>query len=96
MKSAKAKAFMMVDSLVSLLVVAMGINLFFICEKQLWLQNRNLQLKMAATRLGKEASDLYAVKKQPVILRQEDLTAKATAQKVIVYKNGQCLCRVEK
>lgn len=96
MKSAKAKAFMMVDSLVSLLVVAMGINLFFICEKQLWLQNRNLQLKMAATRLGKEASDLYAVKKQPVILRQGNLTAKATVQKVIVYKNGQCLCRVEK
>ena len=62
MKSAKAKAFMMVDSLVSLLVVAMGINLFFICEKQLWLQDRNLQLKMAATRLGKEASDLYALR----------------------------------
>lgn len=96
MRNAKKKAFMMADSLISLLVVAMGINLFFICEKQLWLQNRNLQLKMAATRLGKEASDLYAVKKQPVILRQWDLTAKATVQKVIVYKNGQCLCRVEK
>lgn len=48
---------MMADSLISLFIVAMGINLFFICEKQLWLQNRNLQLKMAATRLGKEASD---------------------------------------
>ena len=44
---------MMADSLVSLLVVAMGINLFFICEKQLWLQNRNLQLKMAATEIRK-------------------------------------------
>ncbi|MGM9883167.1 MAG: hypothetical protein ACI31K_03235 [Limosilactobacillus reuteri] len=68
----------------------------FICEKQLWLQNRNIQLKMAATRLGKEASDLYAVKKQPVILSRGDLTAKATVQRVGVYNNDRCLCRVEK
>ncbi len=50
---------------------------------------------MAATRLGKEASDLYAVKKQPVILSRGDLTAKATVQRVVVYNNDRCLCRVE-
>lgn len=96
MRNAKVKAFMMADSLISLFIVAMGINLFFICEKQLWLQNRNLQLKMAATRLGKEASDLYAVKKQSVILSRCDLTAKATVQRVVVYNNDRCLYRVER
>lgn len=96
MRNAKAKAFMMADSLVGLFIIAMGINLFFICEKQLWLQNRNLQLKMVATRLGKEASDLYAVKKQPAVLRHGDLTAKATQQRVVVYKNGRYLWQVEK
>lgn len=96
MRNAKVKAFMMTDSLISLFIVAMGINLFFICEKQLWLQNRNLQLKMAATRLGKEASDLYTVKKQPVILSRGDLTAKVTVQRVVVYNNDRCLYRVGK
>ena len=96
MRNAKVKAFMMTDSLISLFIVAMGINLFFICEKQLLLQNRNLQLKMAATRLGKEASDLYTVKKQPVILSRGDLTAKVTVQRVVVYNNNRCLCRVER
>lgn len=36
------------------------------------------------------------LKKQPVILSRGDLTAKATVQRVGVYNNDRCLCRVEK
>ncbi|WP_191994604.1 hypothetical protein [Limosilactobacillus reuteri] len=78
--------------MVSIIYLSPVANLFL----KFRLQNRNLQLKMAATRLGKEASDLYAVKKQPVILSRGDLIAKATVQRVVVYNNDRCLCRVEK
>ncbi|NMV60593.1 hypothetical protein FOL80_09505 [Lactobacillus reuteri] len=80
------------NQLVSIIYLSPVANLFL----KFRLQNRNLQLKMAATRLGKEASDLYAVKKQPVILSRGDLIAKATVQRVVVYNNDRCLCRVEK
>lgn len=96
MWNTKVSGFMMADSIAGLVIVAMGINLFFICEHQLWLQNQNLHLKMATTRLGKEASDLYAIRKQPATLKQGDLTAKATSQEVIVYDKGRCIWRVKR
>ncbi len=46
---------------------------------------------MAANEIKERgADDLYAVKKQPVILSRGDLTAKATVQRVVVYNNDRC------
>ncbi|MBB1079839.1 hypothetical protein H5S09_08215 [Limosilactobacillus sp. STM2_1] len=85
---------MMADGLAATMVIALGVNLFFICEQQLQHQYQVSQQKLAVIRLGKEVSDLYAIKKEQVSLSRKGLVANATAQKVSVYYKDNCLWQV--
>lgn len=96
MRNKQQKAFLMADSLVAMFVVALGINLFFICEQQLQSQQRQQQLKLAAARLGKEASDQAAINGQSAKLRDQGMIAQANSQQVVVRANGQTLYQVVK
>lgn len=87
-------AFLMADSLVALIVVALGINLVIVCEQQIIRQQRDAQLKLAAARLGKEASDQYAVTRQHVTLSRAKMQAQTDQAGVRVYYQGRQVLRV--
>ncbi|GGI63360.1 HEM-1/HEM-2 family protein [Limosilactobacillus caviae] len=96
MKKGMDAAFMMADSLVALTVITIGINLFFICEQQLQVQRQREQLKLAAIRLGKEASDLYAIKHENIVLSKDKIVAKVNLRELTVYYQDECLYRIAK
>ncbi|MBD5806442.1 hypothetical protein EAI26_09215 [Lactobacillus sp. 0.1XD8-4] len=85
---------MMAEGLTAMIVIALGVNLFFACEQQLQYQYQNSLQKLAAIRLGKEVSDLYAIKREKVSLTRDGMIAKASSQGVIIYYKGKRLWQV--
>lgn len=84
----------MADSLVALLIVALGINLIYGCERQLVRQQRNEQVKLMAARLGKEASDQYAITRKRAVINRQAMHAQADHNGVEVNYRGRLILQV--
>lgn len=85
----------MADSLMALLVISLAINLLIFCEKQLVRQQRIAEQKVAAARLGKEASDQYLLTRQKAIIHRNKMVAYASEDQVVVTDRGQLVLKVQ-
>lgn len=84
----------MADSLVALFVITLAINLVVLCEFQLIKQQQNAQQRLAAARLGKEASDQYRLTTKKAEMWRGEMRAQANRDGVVVVYQGRPILRV--
>ncbi|MCH3922458.1 hypothetical protein [Limosilactobacillus sp.] len=85
MKKRSIRGFVLADSLVALLVVALGIATLLMGQKQLAHQERQHRIRLCAARLAKEATDQQVATKRPATIRRGDFRALAQRRQVTVW-----------
>lgn len=90
----RSKGFVMADSILALVVISLGITSLLTCQFALGSRQRNLEQRLTAARLAKEASDGYRLHHQPVELARQGYLATANKDGILVYSGRKVIMRI--
>lgn len=90
----RSDGFVMADSILALIVISLGITSLLTCQFALSSRQRDLEQRLTAARLAKEASDEYLLHHQPVELTRQGYLATANEDGILVYSGRKVIMRI--